>query len=94
MNSAVADQEDKILDRLLAAHGELMGGMDLAKCLGYRTARAFQHAATSALLPVKVFTVHGRRGRFARTQDVAEWLQRLGDQERQPICREQPTDRR
>ena len=48
------------------------------RCLGFRTARAYQTAVKSGRLPIRTFDVPGRRGRFARTVDVADWLDALG----------------
>ena len=60
--------------RLLSSHGELIGGLPLARCMGYRTARAFQVAAQRGQLPIETFPLPGRRGRYARTFQVARWL--------------------
>lgn len=68
-----------IISALLTAHGELIGGADLARCLGFRTSRAFQKAAAADRLPVETFVLEGRRGRFARTRDIASWLASLGE---------------
>ena len=69
---------DDTAQRLLHEHGELMGGQVLRKCLGYRAARAFQIAALAGRLPVPTFELPGRRGRYAKTVDVARWLDSLG----------------
>lgn len=69
---------DDITQRLLRAHGELIGGEALMRCLGYRTARAYQMAVRNGHVPVQTFELRGRRGRFARTVDVAYWLNSLG----------------
>jgi len=63
---------------LLAAHGELIGGAELARLLGFKTPRAFQKAAIDGRLPIETFVLDGRRGRFARTRDLATWLDALG----------------
>ena len=60
--------------RLLAEHGELIGGQALARCLGYRTQRAFQMGIQRGQVPVETFPLAGRRGRYARTFQVAQWL--------------------
>jgi hypothetical protein len=72
-----ASAPDDLLADLLSAHGELIGGADLARCLGFKTPRAFQKAASAKRLPVQTFTLKGRRGRFARTRDLAAWLASL-----------------
>ena len=65
-----------LMNRLLSCHGELIGGLPLARCMGYRTARAFQVAAQRGQLPIETFPLSGRRGRYARTFQVAQWLAR------------------
>jgi len=67
-------EAQELLERLTAQHGELIGGMALARCLGYRTPRAFQIALQRRQLPIAIFTLPGRRGRFARTFEIARWL--------------------
>lgn len=64
--------------RLLRDHGELIGGTALARGLGYRTARAFQVAVQRERMPIETFTLAGRRGRFARTFELARWLASRG----------------
>lgn len=65
---------------MLQEYGPLMGGEDLRRALGYRTWSAFARAVRAEALLVKVFEIPGRRGRFALTQEVAEWLVQLRDQ--------------
>jgi len=69
---------DSVVERLTQTHGELIGGRALARCLGYRTDRAFQLAARSGTLPIATFEISGRRGRYAKTESVARWLASLG----------------
>lgn len=72
------EQAQALTQRLLAEHGELIGGNALARCLGYRTQRAFQMGIQRGQVPVEAFTLSGRRGRFARTVEVAHWLASCG----------------
>lgn len=65
---------------MLQEYGPLMGGEDLRRALGYRTWSAFARAVRAEALLVKVFEIPGRRGRFALTQEVAEWLVQLRGQ--------------
>jgi hypothetical protein len=67
-----------VLDDLLSRHGEVVGGEALMRCLGYRSARSFARAGAQGQLPVATFALAGRRGRYAKTRDVAEWLETLG----------------
>jgi hypothetical protein len=68
------EEAQALTARLINAHGELIGGNALARCLGYRTQRAFQMGIQRDRMPVETFTLPGRRGRYARTFQVAAWL--------------------
>jgi hypothetical protein len=68
----------EIREELLDRHGELMSGRHLRQCLGFANVRAFRRAIAHGAVPVVTFTLPGRRGRFARTRDVAAWLATLG----------------
>lgn len=77
-NRATPATRSLLLADLLAEHGELLGGVALQRCLGFRSARSFQRALQTGNLPVQTFLLPGRRGRFARTRDVALWVEQLG----------------
>ena len=72
------DQAAALTRRLIAEHGELIGGAALSRCLGYRTQRAFQMGIQRGQVPVETFNLPGRRGRYARTFEVAAWLAACG----------------
>lgn len=63
---------------LLDKHGELMDAPALTQLFKFGSARSFRRNALKGTLPVSVFRVSGRRGWFARTRDVAQWLQSAG----------------
>ncbi|MGH8507046.1 MAG: hypothetical protein ACRETM_13970 [Stenotrophobium sp.] len=63
---------------LLQAHGELVTGRPLLLLLGFKSQRSFYRAIQADCLPVKVSQIAGRRGYFARTRDVASWLESFG----------------
>ena len=63
---------------LLQRFGELMSCRQLMWCLGFRSSRSFARACRSETLHIPTFLMDGRRGRFARTRDVAAWLTALG----------------
>lgn len=65
----VADMESQ--------YGPLIGGSALYRALGLPSAAAFRQAASRGVLPVAVFSIPHRRGRFALTREVAEWLIQL-----------------
>jgi hypothetical protein len=69
---------DDLEDLMVAREGELITGEPLRKSLGFTSERSFSRAVQTGQCPVSVFALPGRRGRFARTRDVARWLDRLG----------------
>jgi hypothetical protein len=58
----------------LDRYGPLVGGPELERLLGYTSNSAFRQAVHRGRLPVKVFTLPDRRGKFAFTSDIAKWL--------------------
>lgn len=60
--------------RLVRALGATVGGGELTKALGYPSQEAFRKAFQRDRLPVVTFEIKGRRGRFAATLDIADWL--------------------
>lgn len=55
-------------------YGPVVGGSDLRSLLGFRTAAAFQKARLQGQLEVLVFTMRGRQGMFAVTQEACRWV--------------------
>lgn len=68
------NQVDEIGERLLQVHGPLIGGSDLIRALGFKTAAALKKAQRAGHLRLNLFTIEGRRGLFSLTTDVAAWL--------------------
>lgn len=64
-------------ESLFVIYGPLLGGKDLVSILGFRTAAAFRQAIRLNRVGVTTFTIEGRRGRFAFTVEVEEWLESL-----------------
>ena len=62
---------------LLRQFGPLLGGADLRRALGFRSDVTFRRAIRLGKLPVHVFEVEGRKGKFALTTDVAQWLHQV-----------------
>ena len=59
-------------------YGPLICDEDLRAALGYKSMASLRQAAARKTTGVPVFSIRGRRGRFARTRDLAEWLASLG----------------
>jgi hypothetical protein len=63
----------------LEKYGPLIGGPDLVKVLGYRSNASFRRAVRLGIIGVRVFDIPGRKGKYAKTQDVVAWLKKLTD---------------
>jgi hypothetical protein len=66
--------KDQLRETLLRLHGPLLGGEPLVSALGHRSAASLRQARRRGQIGVPLFTVPNRRGWFALTQDVADWL--------------------
>ena len=85
--SVLQDSDRHTSEALLARFGLIVGGADLVRLLGYRSASAFRMAAHRGTLGVPTFFVRGRRGRCARTSDVVRWAVRLCEPDHPPSLR-------
>jgi len=59
---------------LSSQHGPLLGGAELVRILGYRTSAAFRQAHKRGQISVPIFKLPDRRGYYALTHEVAEWI--------------------
>lgn len=66
--------EKELEDSLVQRAGPLLTGDLLISSLGYASKDAFRKALQRGTLPVVVFEIPKRRGKFALTRDVAKWL--------------------
>ena len=64
----------ELRESLLRFHGPLLGGEALVEALGHRSAASLRQARRRGQITVTLFTVPNRRGWFALTQEVADWL--------------------
>lgn len=55
----------------------LLGGNELFRSLGYPTAAAFRQALRRGQIPIDVFSIPNRRGKFALRADFNRWLMSL-----------------
>ena len=65
---------EQIAITLNAEYGPMIGGKNLYKVLGYNTSGAFRQAVYKKTVPVDIFTIENRRGKFALSIDIARWL--------------------
>lgn len=59
---------------LLEKHGPLLSNDELRIALGYSSMDAFRQGLVRKTVPVPVFSIEGRRGKYALVKDVANWL--------------------
>ena len=68
---------ETIEQELKRQYGALIGAPALSRLLGYPTANALHQASRRGRLGIRLFPIAHRRGQFAFTADVAQWLHRL-----------------
>lgn len=74
---SIEQQLAEALERdLFNRHGPVVGQEHLWQALGYSSVDAFRQAESRQTLPVQVFPMDRRRGKFALVKDVAAWLAR------------------
>ncbi len=74
MMGSVLELAKELEKDLLALYGPTMFGKDLYKALGYGSGDAFRQSVSRKMVPIPVFPIEKRRGKFALTKDVAYWL--------------------
>ena len=68
----LAEQLEK--DLLQMYQSPLISGDDLRKAMGYRSVDAFRQAMARKTVPVNLFSLSNRRGKYALVKDIAVWL--------------------
>jgi hypothetical protein len=75
MHATQANELAKTLeDELTERYGPLISGNNLRRVLGYNSPEAFRQALARKTMPIHVFSIPNRRGKFALVRDVAKWL--------------------
>jgi hypothetical protein len=64
----------ELVCELALRYGPMIGGRDLIQALGCSNGQAFKQAIRQDRLGVRIFNLPARRGKFALTKDVANWL--------------------
>ncbi len=76
--SSTATIEDALAQKLeqdlLERYGPILGSRELQLVMGYRSLDAFRQAVSRNVVPVPIFPIENRRGKFALTMEVARWL--------------------
>nr|WP_193988101.1 hypothetical protein [Lelliottia steviae] len=80
----------ELKEDLMELYGPMIYGKALYVCLGYGSGDAFRQAVSRRSVPVPVFPIENRRGKYALTQDVALWIaqQRLQNQQTEEVGKE------
>ncbi len=65
---------ESLESELFSRHGPMISGDELRKALGYVSKEAFRQSLVRKTVPVPVFEIDNRRGKFALVKDVANWL--------------------
>lgn len=81
MQSCEHRQGASLADDLVTGSGPFLSGTALWRSLGYPSSAAFRQAKARGKLEVKVFNLPQRRGTFAFTREVADWLRKLDQEE-------------
>jgi hypothetical protein len=64
-----------LLEReLMSRYGPMVSNDALRLALGYTSKEAFRQALSRKTVPIPVFALANRRGKFALVKDVATWL--------------------
>ena len=69
--------EVELIHKLEMQYGHIIHGQDLARCLGFANTDALRQAICREKVPIHIFSIEGRRGKFAYTKDVAYWIAAL-----------------
>lgn len=64
----------EVLAALVERHGHMIGMRHLHKAMGFPSYDALKQCLLRRQLDLNLFYVEGRKGRFAMTADVADWL--------------------
>lgn len=65
----------ELLEReLMGRYGPLISNDDLRQALGYVSMDAFRQALSRKTMPIPVFALPNRWGKYALVKDVATWL--------------------
>ena len=71
------NDDKELMADLYNRYGPLVGGAQLAKSLGFSSTVAFRQALRRGTIPIEVFELPNRKGKFALTRDLIIWLSRV-----------------
>lgn len=73
-NQTIEELQDTLEAELFARHGMLMTSDALISALGYVSEAAWRQSLVRKTVPIPVFKIEHRRGKFALVKDVARFL--------------------
>lgn len=74
-NKRLPDAGAEHLEKLLVErYGPLLAAEDVIEILSFPNANAYRQAIKRGSIPIPMFHVSGRTGRFALASDMAAWL--------------------
>ena len=59
---------------MLNQYGFMLSGNSLRKALGFSSMDALRQAIARGKIPIPIFPLENRRGKYALVKDVANWL--------------------
>ena len=75
MNDDTESLKNKLEADMLKIYGSAMiSGEALQKALGYKSMDALRQGISRKTIPVKVFEIENRRGKYALIADIAQYL--------------------
>ena len=75
MKTKKQENLDELLEHdFISQYGPVLTGDALIKCLGYPTKSALRQAIAKDKVDVPIFHLKNRKGQFALSKDVAQWL--------------------
>ena len=74
-NEKIEELAEQLERRLMTFYqSPVLTGKDLQKAMGYRSLDALRQAISRKKIPIKVFKLPNRRGKFALVKDIALYL--------------------
>jgi len=74
-----SDKYTEMKNKILQQYGPMVGGQDLRRLLGYKAASTFNRAKRLQLIDFPIFKIPNRRGSFALTEDVIDWIHKTSE---------------
>jgi len=74
VNQSNKKLEESLLHLLFKEYGPMVTGVDLVKVLGYPSDNAFRQSISRKTVPVEIFDIPNRKGKFALVTEIASWL--------------------